>query len=137
MNLDKLLQGLEVQSTVGQLDRSVGSVVVTDHRKIQTGSVWVCYRGVLIDAHQFMSQAIDKRPIAIIAENSRPIRTPTNIAYIQVGNSRSALARIAPNWHRQPAEGHAEIDQALQQLRPEVGAIGQLVHGADAQEDPQ
>ena len=104
MNLDKLLQGLEVKSTVGQLDRSVGSVV-TDHRKIQTGSVWVCYRGVLIDAHQFMAQAIDKRPIAIIAENSRPIRTPTNIAYIQVGNSRSALARIAANWHGQPAEG--------------------------------
>lgn len=50
MNLDNLLQGLEIQSTVGQLDRSVGSVV-TDHRKIQTGSVWVCYRGVLIDAH--------------------------------------------------------------------------------------
>ena len=61
MNLDKLLQGLEVQSTVGQLDRSVGSVV-TDHRKIQTGSVWVCYRGVLIDAHQLIRWLDDPRP---------------------------------------------------------------------------
>ena len=103
MNLYKLLDGLEIQSTVGRLDRSVGSVV-TDHRKIQPGSVWVCYRGVLIDAHRFMAQAVDKRPIAIIAEKSIPVRTPTNIAYVQVDNSRSALARIAANWNDRPAE---------------------------------
>ena len=103
MNLDNLLRGLEIKSKVGRFDRLVSSVE-TDHRKIQSNSLWVCYRGVSIDAHQFMSQAIDKQPIAIVAERMAPSKISPNITYVQVKNSRSALAQIAANWHHWPSE---------------------------------
>ena len=103
MNLDNLLRGLEIKSKVGRFDRLVSSIE-TDHRKIQSNSLWVCYRGVSIDAHQFMSQAIDKQPIAIVAERMVPSKISPNITYVQVENSRSALAQIAANWHHRPSE---------------------------------
>jgi len=105
VKLETLLRQVETKSVIGRLDREVFGIE-SDHRKLNAGFAWICYKGVKIDAHQFIPSAlaaISNRPTAIIAE-ATATGVPGNLTYVQVANGRSALAQIAANWYCRPAE---------------------------------
>ena len=111
MKLETLLRQVETKSVIGRLDREVFGIE-SDHRKLNAGFAWICYKGVKIDAHQFIPSAlaaISNRPTAIIAE-ATATGVPGNLTYVQVANGRSALAQIAANWYCRPAEDLDLID---------------------------
>jgi UDP-N-acetylmuramoyl-L-alanyl-D-glutamate--2,6-diaminopimelate ligase len=103
VNLQKLLENVDITSTSGARDLNI-SGIAGDHRKIQPGYAFICYEGISVDGHTFISQAIQNGAVAIIGDKPPPVNFPENVTYIQTSNGRIALSRIAANWHGNPAE---------------------------------
>lgn len=102
MNLQSLLRGVDVLSSVGAIDRKINGIV-SDHRKVQVGFAFICYKGVNVDSHAFVQQAIQNGASVVIGEKLPPTGLPPNVTYIQTSNGRIALSVISANWHNTPA----------------------------------
>ena len=60
MNLQRLLQGVDILSSTGGLDKDIAGVA-SDSRAVEPGYAFVCYEGVNVDGHTFIPQAAPKR----------------------------------------------------------------------------
>ena len=101
MNLETLLRGLPhkiIQSGSGE---AISSVVI-DSRKVKSGAMFICLRGLTVDGHKFIQSAIANGAAAVLVEDAAG-SFPSNIAVIQVENTRRAMAYIAANYHGHPA----------------------------------
>lgn len=77
------------------------SHISADSRQIGPGGLFVAYRGVTVDAHRFIPQAIAAGASAIVGE--QPLTTlPT--PYLQVSDGRRALGLLAAAWHGFPSQ---------------------------------
>jgi len=76
--------------------------ITADSRQVEAGSLFVAYRGVNIDGHQFIQQAIDNGAAALLCEDESHL-PPTHPPAIIVPNGREALAYLAAAWHNFPA----------------------------------
>lgn len=77
--------------------------VQTDSRKIKKGDVFIAVRGMGVDGHQFIEQAINAGAIAVVCE-VMPADTVAGIVYVQTENSAEAAGYIAHNFFGQPSE---------------------------------
>ena len=57
MNLQRLLQGVDILSSTGGLDKDIAGVA-SDSRAVEPGYAFVCYDGVNVDGHTFIPQAV-------------------------------------------------------------------------------
>ncbi len=101
MNLHRLLQGVNIFSSIGEFDKDITGIA-SDSRVVKPGYAFVCYDGVNVDGHAFMPQAIQNGATTIIGEKPQPM--PPGVTYIQTSNGRIALSLIAANWHGNPAD---------------------------------
>ena len=105
MKLDQLLHGLQTISSVGPTDIDITGIV-SDNRNVKPGHVFVCYQGISVDSHIFISDALQKGAAVIIGE--KPITAldiaPKAIRYVQVPCGRRAMSLGAANWHGNPAK---------------------------------
>ncbi len=102
MNLQNLLRGVDVLSSVGDIDLEVNGIV-SDHREVYAGCAFICYEGVNVDSHTFIQQAIQNGSIVVVGEKLPPTDLPPNVTYVQTPNGRIALSVISANWHNTPA----------------------------------
>jgi len=72
-----------------------------DSRKVKPGEIFVALTGQNFDGHKYIKNAVEQGAIAIVGE--REI-TDGSLPYIQVRNSRYALAKIAAAYHGYPAK---------------------------------
>ena len=118
MNLRQLLQGLNITASTGSLDIDVTGIV-SDNREVKLGNVFVCYQGISIDSHIFVSDAVQRGAVVVIGEKPIAALTTPNFThtdkiglcstlkrftYIQVPNGRRAMSLISANWHENPAK---------------------------------
>ncbi len=105
MKFRALLHGLNIVATTGPLDIDITGIV-SNHRDVKLGNAFVCYQGISIDSHIFISDAIQKGAVVVIGE--KPIAEPKvstqQFTYVQVPNGRRALSLLAANWHGNPAK---------------------------------
>jgi len=100
LNLAVLEQEINAMAATGRLDiEALG--VTHDSRGCAPGSIFVAIRGEKIDAHQFISQAIERGAIAVVSE--LPAGSENVPAWIQVGDARAALAQLAAAVHEHPS----------------------------------
>lgn len=87
---------------LGQLIDGGGKVEIrgikTDSRKVERGDVFIAYRGVDVDGHDFIEKAIEKGAVTVVGE--KELNLP--ISYIRVENGRLAWARMVARWYRNP-----------------------------------
>ena len=105
MKLRELLRGLNFTASTGSLDIDITGIV-SDNREVEQGNVFVCYRGISVDSHTFVADALQKGAAAIIGEKSvAALGIPTiPVTYVQVPNGRRAMSLLASNWHGNPAK---------------------------------
>jgi UDP-N-acetylmuramoyl-L-alanyl-D-glutamate--2,6-diaminopimelate ligase len=74
--------------------------IVSDSRQAGPGTVFVAYRGVAVDGHDFVPQALANGAIAVVAEkNLSGLKAPL----VVVPDGREALAYLSAAWHNFPA----------------------------------
>ena len=101
MKLEKLLEGLDVISIQGQLDKNVSSLTA-DSRKAGQEAMFVAVRGVTVDGHSFIPTLADKQLSAIVVEEI-PENIPDGVTLVVVRNTSVALGQLASNWYGNPS----------------------------------
>jgi len=74
--------------------------ITNDSRRVAPGSLFVAYRGVSADGHDFVWQAVDRGAVAVVAEGKlRGLEVPL----VVVPDGREALAHLSSAWHGYPS----------------------------------
>lgn len=92
LGLGKLLQG----SPDTEVNR-----VVYDSRQAQPGALFVAVPGFKTDGHAFVADAVRRGASAVVVE--QPVDAPPQVAVLQVGSARKALASLAARLYRWPS----------------------------------
>lgn len=73
-----------------------------DSRRVKEGDLFVALKGEKHDGHQYIEEALRKGAHAIVAEQAPPTDS-LPVDWIQVSDSRLALARLAAAYYKHPA----------------------------------
>jgi len=99
MKLKDLLNGIEICSATADLELEISGVSY-DSRTTQAGDLFVAMTGFAADGHAFIGKAAAAGAAAVLCE-----RVPEGeIPFVQVRNSRRALAVIGANFFGHPAD---------------------------------
>ncbi|HRA52592.1 MAG TPA: UDP-N-acetylmuramoyl-L-alanyl-D-glutamate--2,6-diaminopimelate ligase [Thermoflexales bacterium] len=74
--------------------------ITDDSRQVAPGSVFVAYKGVAVDGHRFIPDALRRGAAAIVVE--RPSADPAGAPSIVVNSGREALAWLCAAWRGFP-----------------------------------
>ncbi len=107
-SLPELFAGLPIKiTTCRELPTGVQITGVTlDSRAVQPGSIFVAIEGITTDGHRYIPQAVAQGAAAVVG--SKPAGD-LPVPYIQVENSREALAHIAAAFYGFPAHSLAMV----------------------------
>ena len=99
MELKKLLEGVEIRRITGEIRKEIEGVAYHSDR-VGNGYLFAAIRGIEVDGHQFIGEAVRKGAEAVLSEEERDI---SNRTMILVPNSRQALAKISSNFYGNPS----------------------------------
>ncbi len=77
--------------------------IATDSRRVLRGSLYICIRGLHVDGHEKIGEAITNGATVIVAECVRDVFVG-GAAAIYVENTRSVMARLYHAWYGNPAD---------------------------------
>jgi UDP-N-acetylmuramoyl-L-alanyl-D-glutamate--2,6-diaminopimelate ligase len=97
--LTDLIAALPHAAVEGPTDLVV-EAIVSDSRQVTPGGLFVAYRGVAADGHDYILQAVARGAAAVVAE--RPM-VGLAAPLVVVPDSREALAYLSAAWHGFPA----------------------------------
>ena len=112
MKLKELLRGLEILSATADMELEIPSVSY-DSRTTRAGDLFVAMTGFAADGHAFIGKALAAGAAAVLCEKipqggmfEETGEIPRGgIPYVQVANSRRALAVVGANFFGHPADG--------------------------------
>lgn len=105
MILREVMQDINVITIEGD-DRTDIRGIAYDSRKTQPGDLFVAIAGGQVDGHDFIPQAIEKGAVAVIyqGQTSRLREQGPGTTFVQVPDSREALAYAANNFYARPSQ---------------------------------
>jgi UDP-N-acetylmuramoyl-L-alanyl-D-glutamate--2,6-diaminopimelate ligase len=74
--------------------------ITCDSRQVETGSLFVAYKGVSVDGHDFAPQAVSRGAAAIVSEKRLE---SLDVPLVVVSDGREALAYLSAAWYRFPS----------------------------------
>lgn len=100
-HLSDLIANLpDVIAVHGDHSQPITAPVEEDNRLIQPGGVFVARRGLSVDGHNFIPDAIKRGAAAIVGERDL---TDLPVPYVQVGNAQEATGWLAAAYHDYPS----------------------------------
>ena len=99
MKLRELLNGLTILSSSADLDADIREVRY-DSRAVEAGDLFVAITGAETDGHKYIPMAREKGAACVVCQTAPEDGTP----YVQVADSRRALAVIGANRFDHPAD---------------------------------
>ena len=102
MKLTELIEGLQFDSFNMRGDEKEISHISFDSRCVEKGTLFVAQRGVHVDGHRFIEQAVSLGASVVVCE-ALPDPIDENVTYIRVADSSVALAAIASNFYGNPS----------------------------------
>ena len=99
MKLRKLLEGVEIRKITGEALKEIEGVAYHSNQ-VEKGYLFVAIRGMEVDGHKFIGEAIQRGAEAVLLEEEREI---SNRTMIFVPDSRQALAKISLNFYGDPS----------------------------------
>lgn len=86
----------------GSIPADIGVAgIVSDSRRVEPGTLFVAFQGDRADGHNFIKSAIERGASAVVGE--RTIPAGLTVPFVQVPNSRQALAYLAAAFYGYPA----------------------------------
>jgi len=102
MNLRDILYKVTLNAVVGNTDVSINNLEF-DSRKVSLNDCFVAIKGIASDGHEFIKMAVNQGALAVICDVI-PEKIINGITYIQVEDSKEALAIMASNYFGNPSE---------------------------------
>lgn len=99
MKLSEILNGIDCNILQGK-ELDVADIAF-DSRKVHKGTMFVAQRGVHVDGHHYIADAVGQGAVAIMCEEA-PQTLHKGVTYIVVGNSDVALGLAASNYYGNP-----------------------------------
>lgn len=99
MKLKELLAGLEIVSAAADLEMEISDVSY-DSRRVKPGDLFVAMTGFAADGHKFIPQALASGAAAVLCQDPPEGEVP----YVQVADSRRALAVVGGNFFGHPSK---------------------------------
>lgn len=99
VRLTDLVAALPRAESHGDTDVTV-TAITSDSRQVRPGSLFVAYRGVAVDGHDYVPQALDRGAAAVVVERRLEGLTVPSIV---VPDGREALAFLSAAWQGFPA----------------------------------
>ena len=104
MILKQLLERLTYEVLQGT-DETEITTLTNDSRKVETGSVFVCISGAVVDGHDFIADVAAKGAVAVVVErNIEEQNELSGLTVIKVEDTRYALALMSAAYFGYPAE---------------------------------
>ena len=104
MLLNDLLRDVEVVATGTSMDVSVSGMGL-DTRQLTEGDVYVARRGLSVDGHDYIGQAIERGASALVVEESPEEKIQASgIPWVCVPDANAAMATMASNYCGRPTE---------------------------------
>ncbi|MDT0684788.1 UDP-N-acetylmuramoyl-L-alanyl-D-glutamate--2,6-diaminopimelate ligase [Autumnicola psychrophila] len=100
--LKDILYRVRMEAVVGNTGVTVNNLHF-DSRKVELNDVFIAIRGSLSDGHQYIQKAIEKGALVVICEEL-PEQIINGVTYVQVDDSKKALAYMASNYFENPSE---------------------------------
>lgn len=102
MNLRDILYKVTINAVVGSTDLTFSNLVF-DSRKVSLNDCFIAIRGTLSDGHEYIKTAVNQGALAVICEEL-PEVIVNDVTYVQVEDSKKALAIMASNYFGNPSE---------------------------------
>jgi len=99
--LRDILYGVRLKAVTGSTLVEIREVQF-DSRKVGKNDLFVAIRGGRVDGHQFIEDVIKAGALAVICEEY-PETLKEHVTYVQVDNSKKALAILASNYYDNPS----------------------------------
>ncbi len=100
--LKDILYKIPLKSVSGDMDAQINSICF-DSREAKQGCLFIAVKGLTVDGHQYIEQAIQSGAVAIVCEEF-PAKIAGEITYIQTDESAAALGQIAANYYDNPSK---------------------------------
>jgi len=101
MDLSELLTALPQASAWGETDVPI-EAITCDSRQVAPGSLFVAYRGVAVDGHAYVLEALSRGAVAVVAEGELP-ELAGRVPFVVVPDGREALAYLSAAWQGFPS----------------------------------
>lgn len=106
MRLVQLIEALpKIISRTGDPNIDI-SHITSDSRQVTPGALFVAYRGVGVDGHRYIADALRRGAAAVVSEES-PLNR--NVPCIRVADGRIALAWLHAAWYDHPSRSMTVI----------------------------
>lgn len=100
--MDRLLQGVELLETHGDLSGAEVSAIALDSHHVEPGALFCCVPGRHFDGHDFAAQALSGGAVGLLCERALPFETPQ--AVVASGTVRPVMAQLACTLYGRPAD---------------------------------
>jgi len=102
MKIHNVIQGLKDTRVTGNSDVEINGLTA-DSRNVQEDDLFIAVRGLTVDGHHFIDQAVEKGASVVVCENVMG-KTRQGLTYIEVPDTRKALGIIASNFYGNPSK---------------------------------
>jgi len=75
--------------------------ITDDSRKVKKGFLFIAIKGLTVDGHKYITQAIANGATVVVGEENLKLN---NTRYIKVKNSRKELGVLSSKWYGNPSE---------------------------------
>lgn len=97
MDIQTLTRPLVVKDVTGELKTDITGLT-TDSRKVEPGHCFIAIRGLTVDGHRYIAQAIERGAAAVVTEED----VKADVPVIRVPDTRRAVAVLAATYFRHP-----------------------------------
>jgi UDP-N-acetylmuramoyl-L-alanyl-D-glutamate--2,6-diaminopimelate ligase len=101
MKLAEIIKTVNPLTVEGSLDQEITGITY-DSRRVMPGNLFVAFRGVRTDGHQFVEAAIDRGAAAVVME--RDAGYNPRATRIKVSDARRSLAQASAQFYNHPSQ---------------------------------
>ena len=103
MNLSQLTKTLPAFTLRGPQNPLITGVC-SDSRRVEPGNLFVAYKGVGVDGHAYVNDALQRGAAAVVVEEGASLTLPAGVTCLRVPNGREALAHLSAAWYGYPGQ---------------------------------
>jgi UDP-N-acetylmuramoyl-L-alanyl-D-glutamate--2,6-diaminopimelate ligase len=99
--LKEILYKAGIEEVIGNTNASANGIC-SNSKEVRAGELYVALRGMQVDGHTYIQQAIENGATSILCE-SLPDVIQSGINYIRVKNTQLGLAEVCANFYNHPS----------------------------------